>query len=85
MPFFIFAAPIIGFLQLLTLVLAGAKLFVSYPISWLWVFSPLWLPVAFASACAVLAVGILWSRDIYNNRKSREVRRKQGNVRKVVA
>ena len=48
-----------GFLGLLTIVFVVLKAFGKLDWSWLWVFSPLWIPVAFCAIVALL-VAIVW-------------------------
>lgn len=52
-----------GFLSLLTLVFVAAKLFGHIAWSWLWVFSPLWIPLA--ALLIVAIVGAVFTFIVY--------------------
>lgn len=67
----------IGFIQLLTVLFIGLKLtgFISW--SWLWVLSPLWIPLA---AVVVLIIVICFGdflSDILKERKKQKAERRQ--------
>lgn len=66
-----------GFLGLLTIVLVILKAAGYLPTwSWLWVFAPLWLPIAFVLACIVVALAIYGMLLLYGSYERYAWRRK---------
>lgn len=49
----------IGFCGLLTIVFITLKILGYFPWSWWWVFSPVWIPIAF-TLLVLLIIGLVW-------------------------
>jgi ABC-type antimicrobial peptide transport system permease subunit len=67
----------IGFLGGLTLVFITLKLLGKIDWSWLWVLSPLWIPIAIVLAFIVLALAVVFVAGLVQDAKTRRARRRR--------
>jgi uncharacterized membrane protein YhiD involved in acid resistance len=70
----------IGFAGALTCIFAAAKVFGFSNMSWLWVFSPIWIAAGIVVAILVIGFLIISGIELYESRQIRK-RRKQRELR----